>query len=212
MKMKNKLLTILGKICRPKEYKRENVSARAMRALSPLTDVDQNADNLENIEVVRQVLSAEEIEFEEHFDDNAYSFLFNCAAKDNAIQFRVSVDLELVQGACVCRIVVIFPFIADPDFRFPLCEKILELNYNKRYGCLHYDARDNELSYRYSFVSHQHINADNFLYVLQAVLSSVAVNYEDLRRYAYGRFSAQQRKNIICSCQRHIIELTNMDI
>ena len=100
-----------------------------------------------------------------------------------------------------------YPFQADREFVYPLCEKLAKENYPRRYGALQYDAEDGELSYRYSFPIRHGLHEDDFVAVLMAVLASAHASFDMVRQYAVGRFRRAEREDIICRAQKLIIEL-----
>jgi len=216
MKIKKILRTMVQKFKRSTLQREDPMcsavsSAKAMQILSPLMD-NQDAETKEKILVIRQILEDADLTYEEHFDENAHRFVMNFASEDNPQVFRAEIMLMLDETPSVCVITVYYPFRGDRKFVYPLSEKILELNYGKRYGGLQYDYRDQELSYRYLFfLPDQQFDKKLFTYIFKMVLRSADDRYDELNRYACGRLSLQQRKKVICNCQRTIIELSMMD-
>lgn len=186
-------------------------SAKAMEILSPMMD-HQDAGTKEKILAIRQVLEDADLMFEEHFDDETHKFMLNFASEDNPQVFRAEIMLMLDETPSVCVITVYYPFCGDRKFIYPLSQKIIELNYRKRYGGLQYDYTDQELRYRYAFfLPDQQFDSKLFVHIFKMVLRSADDRYDELNRYACGRLSSQERKKVMCNCQKTMIELSRMD-
>lgn len=186
-------------------------SAKAMEILSPMMD-HQDAGTKEKILAIRQVLEDANLMFEEHFDDETHKFMLSFASGEDCHNFRAEIMLKLGEIPSVCFITVYYPFCGDRTFIYPLSEKVLQLNYGKRYGGLQYDYRDQELSYRYGFfLPDQQFDSKLFVHIFKMVLRSAYDRYDELNRYACGRLSSQERKKVMCNCQKTMIELSRMD-
>jgi len=117
------------------------------------------------------------------------------------------VKVYLESDPKVCRIDAVFPFQAEREFAYPMCEKLMKENYTRRFGALQYDERDGELSYRYSFPIRHGLQEDDFQTVLMAVMASAYASYDVIKLCAVGRFRKPERDAIICQAQKLIIEL-----
>ena len=104
----------------------------------------------------------------------------------------------------VCRIDVIYPVNADPEFDYVLCRKIADENYPRRFGALQYDARDGEVSYRYSFPTHQAFSKADFEEVFKLVMSAARGSYKAVRRCCVGLFKPSERHSIIEKAEKMI--------
>jgi len=107
----------------------------------------------------------------------------------------------------ICHMAAVYPFRAKDRYFYPLCAKLVEENYERAFGHLHYSAEDGELSCRYSFPVTSGFREEDFRELFLGVAVSAAESYGVLRQYAYGRFSAGERNHIICNAQRLIIAL-----
>ena len=130
---------------------------------------------------------------------------FELGLRENGKLLHVKVYLEAITK--VCRIDAVYPFQAEREFAYPLCEKLAKENYPRRYGALQYDAEDGELSYRYSFPIRHGLHEDDFVTVLMTVLASAYASYDVVKQYAVGRFRREERDAITCRAQKLIIEL-----
>ena len=130
---------------------------------------------------------------------------FELGIRENGKLLRMKVYLE--SSARVCRIDAVFPFQAEREFAYPLCEKLMQENYPRRFGALQYDERDCELSYRYSFSIRHGLHEDDFQHLLMAVMASAYASYDVVKQYAVGRFRKNERDAITCRAQKLIIEL-----
>lgn len=158
----------------------------------------------DSIQVVRKVFGDKDLKYQEYqHQKGVRAFMLNMTSKGRKL--HVKVYLEAFPR--VCRIDAVYPFVADAALIYPLCEKMMEENYPRRFGALQYDARDGELSYRYSFPITHGLYEDDFSTVLMAVLATADSSFEAVRQYAVGRFRRNQRDEIISKAQRLIIEL-----
>ena len=107
----------------------------------------------------------------------------------------------------VCRIDAVYPFLAEPEFAYPLCEQMVKENYPRRYGALQYDGSDGELSYQYTFLITHGLYKDDFRTAFMAVVASANDSFDVVKQYAVGRFRRVDRDEIICKAQRLIIDL-----
>lgn len=130
---------------------------------------------------------------------------FELGIRENGKLLRMKVYLEA--SPRVCRIDAVYPFQAEREFIYPLCEKLMKENYPRRFGALQYDERDSELSYRYSFPIRHGLHEDDFQMAFMAVMASAHASYDAVRQYAVGRFRKADRDDIICRAQKLIIEL-----
>ena len=130
---------------------------------------------------------------------------FELGLREDGKLLHVKVYLEAITK--VCRIDVVYPFLAEREFVYPLCEKLAKENYPRRYGALQYDAKDGELSYRYSFPIRHGLHEDDFMTVLMAIMASAHASFDVVKQYAVGRFRRAERDAITCQAQKLIIEL-----
>lgn len=130
---------------------------------------------------------------------------FELGLREDGKLLRVKVYLEAITK--VCRIDAVYPFLAEREFAYPLCEKLAKENYPRRFGALQYDAEDGELSYRYSFPIRHGLHEDDFMTVLMAITASAHASYDIVKQYAVGRFRRAERDAITCQAQKLIIEL-----
>lgn len=96
----------------------------------------------------------------------------------------------------VCRINAILPVSVDPVYDAILCREILKLNQPLRYGAFQYDESDGELSYRYSFPTQNGLYSDDLSRVFMAVLLTAKENFLKLQKYAVGKFTRAEEKQI----------------
>lgn len=181
-------------------------------ALKEMISSDRNSDEeddwdeemAENMETVHRVFRDMDL----HYRDYAHqpgvrAFEMNVTNKGKNL--RVKVYLEA--SPRVCRIDAVYPFLAEREFAYPLCERLAKENYPRRFGALQYDAEDGELSYRYSFPIRHGLHEDDFRSVFMAVLASAHASYDVVKQYAVGRFRRAERDAITCRAQKLIIEL-----
>ena len=130
---------------------------------------------------------------------------FELGVREDGKLLHLKVYLEAITK--VCRIDIVYPFQAEQEFVYPLCEKLVKENYPRRYGALQYDAEDGELSYRYSFPIRHGLHEDDFMMVLMAMMASAHASFDVVKQYAVGRFRRAERDAITCKAQKLIIEL-----
>lgn len=168
-------------------------------------DEQENDPDMEDsIQVVRKVFQEKGLHFQEYqHQKGVRAFMLNVVGQGKKLQ--VKVYLEAFPK--VCRIDAVYPFVAEEKLLYPLCEKMLQENFPRRFGALQLDTRDNELSYRYSFPITHGLYEDDFRTVLMAVLATADRSFDVVRKFAVGRLSREQRSEIISKAQQLIIEL-----
>ena len=108
------------------------------------------------------------------------------------VRMRVAVEAD----PRVCRIDAILPTSVDPTYDAILCKEIMRLNQPLRYGAFQYDEMDGELSYRYSFSTKNGLYSDDLSRVFMAVLLTAKQNFSKLQKYAVGKFTRAEEKQI----------------
>lgn len=158
----------------------------------------------ENADIVRSVFDSMELHYRDYtHQPGVHAFELGTSNKGKRLRLKVYLEAS----PKVCRIDAILPFQADAALAYPLCEKLLQENYPRRYGALQYDARDGELSYRYSFPITHGLHRDDFQTIFLAVIASAHASYDVVRQYSAGRFRRDTRSKIICKAQQLILEL-----
>lgn len=169
------------------------------------TDEDVwNETMQEAVDVVHRVFRRKNWKYRDYTHQKGVK-AFELGLREDGKLLHVKVYLEAITK--VCRIDVVYPFLAEREFVYPLCEKLAKENYPRRYGALQYDAKDGELSYRYSFPIRHGLHEDDFMTVLMAVMASAHASFDVVKQYAVGRFRRAERDTITCQAQKLIIEL-----
>lgn len=158
----------------------------------------------EAIDVVHRVFRRKNWKYRDYTHQKGVK-AFELGLRENGKLLHVKVYLEAITK--VCRIDAVYPFQAEREFVYPLCEKLAKENYPRRYGALQYDAEDGELSYRYSFPIRHGLHEDDFMMVLMAIMASAHASFDVVKQYAVGRFRRAERDAITCQAQKLIIEL-----
>lgn len=156
------------------------------------------------IEVVHRLFRQKNWKYRDYTQQKGVK-AFELGLRENGKLLRVKVYLEAAPK--VCRIDAVYPFLAEPEYAYPLCARLAKENYPRRFGALQYDAEDGELSYRYSFPIRHGLHDDDFRTVFMAVLASAHASYDVVKQYAVGRFRKAERDAITCQAQKLIIEL-----
>ena len=181
----------------------------ALREVVPHVEEDDEEEDWdetmeEAMEVIHRVFRKRSWKYRDYIHQRGVK-AFELGIRENGKLLRVKVYLE--SSAKVCRIDAVFPFQAERDFAYPMCEKLMKENYPRRFGALQYDERDGELSYRYSFPIRHGLHEDDFQTVFMAVTASAYASYDAVRQFAVGRFRKPERDAITCRAQKLIIEL-----
>lgn len=178
-----------------------------MRLLSSKRTVEAeqwDENTVSCMERVRSVFDGMELHYREYVQQpGVYAFELGIGTDGKNLRVKVYLEAE----PKTCRIDAVYPFQAEPEFVYPLCAKLAQENYPRRYGALQYDPSDQELSYRYSFPVRHGLNEDDFRTILLAVVTSANASYDAVRQYAIGRFRRPDREEIICKAQKLIVEL-----
>ena len=189
------------------EVVKEVLQEALQDALPGLNDEPEEewSDTMEEaIEVVRRLFRQKNWKYRDYTHQKGVK-AFELGLRENGKLLRVKVYLEA--AAKVCRIDAVYPFQAEREFVYPLCERLAKENYPRRFGALQYDAEDGELSYRYSFPIRHGLHDDDFRAVFMAVLASAHASFDVVKQYAVGRFRRAERDEITCQAQKLIIEL-----
>ncbi len=169
---------------------------------------DENGDSTEtlkdDIRVVREVFRDMDLRFRDYHHQKGVH-AFELGVREDGKRLRLKIYLET--DPKVCRIDAMYPFTADQTFAYPLCEMLLKENYPRRYGALQYDARDGELSYRYSFPITHGLHRDDFQTIFLAVIKSAMTSFDTVRLYANGRFRKDVRQQIFNNVQKLLNEI-----
>ncbi len=158
----------------------------------------------EAVDVVHRVFRRKNWKYRDYTHQKGVK-AFELGLREDGKLLHVKVYLEAITK--VCRIDAVYPFLAEREFVYPLCEKLAKENYPRRYGALQYDAKDGELSYRYSFPIRHGLHEDDFMTVLMAIMASAHASFDVVKQYAVGRFRRAEREAITCQAQKLIIEL-----
>lgn len=161
-------------------------------------EMDENADT------VRSVFQEMDLRFWDYAHQKNVR-AFELGISEGGMRLRMKVYLEA--DPRVCRIDAIYPFQADTELLYPLCQALMAENYPRRFGALQWDPEDGELSYRYSFPISRGLSTEDFRNLFIAVSTSAIASYDTVKQYATGRFRKQERDSIICKAQKLILEL-----
>lgn len=184
---------------------RKDLLMSAVRSNQAAEIEEEWDDNMKmSIAVIRDIFEEMEIHYHEYVPRSGV-YAFEMGVTTDSKSFRIQIYLE--DQPRVCRIDAVYPFQAEPEFVYPLCEQMVKQNYPKRYGALQYDELDGELSYQYTFLTTHGLNKDDFRTAFMAVVASANDSFDVVKQYAVGRFRRVDRDEIICKAQRLIIEL-----
>ena len=113
-----------------------------------------------------------------------------------ADHFTVRMRVAAEADPRVCRIDAILPAAVNPVYDAILCKEIVKLNQPLRYGAFQYDESDGELSYRYSFPTQNGLYSDDLSRIFMAVLLTAKREFSKLQKYAVGKFTRAEEKQI----------------
>ena len=119
------------------------------------------------------------------------------------VRMRVSAEAD----PRVCRVDAILPTSVNPVYDAILCKELIRLNQPLRYGAFQYDESDGELSYRYSFPTQNGLYVDDLEHVFMAVLLTAQREFPKLQKYAVGKFTRAEEKQIQVYIERMIRDL-----
>ncbi len=162
----------------------------------------------ETVKVVKEVFAEEEWRYtEDALREDVYIFDLGFGIRGCRLRMRVYIEAE----PKVCRIDAILPVNADATYEYVLCKKMVKANYPKRFGALHYDEKDGEMSYRYSFPIGHGLYKDDFKRIFLTVASSAAGDYEEVKKCCVGRFKAKEINEILKNVNRLVSDLNDDD-
>lgn len=164
----------------------------------------QNEDFLERASAkVRDVFKKEKWQYnEENPEQDMKVFELGFMIEDCNLRMKVFIESE----PKVCRVEAILPITAGSVYDYVLCREMAKENYPRRFGALHYDARDGELSFRYSYLIDKYFDPDDFRTVFLSVAGSAVDGYYLLSRYAVGSFDRQEISRILDRVNRIICQ------
>jgi hypothetical protein len=113
----------------------------------------------------------------------------NCSS----LMVRITIDARKKS----CGIRASFPVGAREANAYPLCRKIADMNSGRHYGALKYDETNGELFYEYSFRIGHGLYEDDFFAAFGTVIETADECYEEIRRYADGNFSREEKRKIL---------------
>lgn len=143
---------------------------------------------------VRRFLVEKELVFSDRrLSENAV--LIELGVNYDSISLKVRIILE--NKPMCCRLDVVMPICADKLYAYPLCRLIVKENFDKRLGCIKYNESSGELLYQYAFLTSNGMNMDDFGHSLLATIGSSASVYNELRRFAVGKFKSSEISEII---------------
>lgn len=158
----------------------------------------------EVVSVVRELFADEHWRYSED-SLGASIHIFDLVFAIQGCRLRIRVYIET--DPKVCRIDAILPISADETYEYVLCKKIVKSNYPRRYGALHYDEKDGEVSYRYSFPISHGLYKDDLKKAFIVVTSSAAENYEEIKRCCVGKFKSKEINEILKKVNRLVNDL-----
>lgn len=180
----------------------------ALRNVAPQVETGEDDDTwnetmIDAMNVVHSVFREQNWKYRDYVQQQGVR-AFELGIRENGKLLNMKVYLE--SSPKMCRIDAVYPFQAEQDFAYPLCEKLVKENSPRRYGALQCDE-DGELSYRYSFPIRHGLHKDDFLEAFLAVVASAHASYDVVKQYAVGRFRKSERDFITCRAQKLIIEM-----
>ena len=189
-----------------REHLEKNLRPMLMDKNHSFFDADDDSEeNIgEEIILVRDVFEDMGLHFQDYcHQKGVHAFRLGVCEDDKCLRMKVYLE----SFPKVCRVDAIYPFIAEQEFTYPLCEKLLEESYPRRFGALQYNASNKELSYRYSFPITHGMYKDDFQLVFLAVVKSAIESFDTVKQYAIGRFRNNIRQEIIDHAQNLLNEL-----
>ncbi|MCR5161222.1 MAG: YbjN domain-containing protein [Lachnospiraceae bacterium] len=131
-------------------------------------------------------------------EENRYDYLRTyrlrfCMKNCSSLMVRITIDARKKS----CGIRASFPVGARETSAYPLCRKIADMNSERHYGALKYDETNGELFYEYSFRIGHGLYEDDFFAAFGAVIETADECYEEIRRYADGNFSREEKRQIL---------------
>ena len=159
----------------------------------------------ENLQTVRNMLEDKGICYrEQELPTGLHLFEFRISGQSMTVLASICIEEDPEN----CQINISYPFRAEPEFVYPLCTYLMKLSFQKRYGNFKYDEHDGEIYCQYTLPIAYGLHEDVLDNVFLTMLSSIFTCYDDIRRYAAGRYRRQVRDEIICNAQTLIIELS----
>lgn len=162
----------------------------------------------ESVNTVKELFAEEHWRYsDDAIRDDVHIFDLGFGLQGCRLRMRVYIETK----PRVCRIDAILPISADPTYEYVLCKKMVKANYPKRYGALHYDEKDGEMSYRYSFPITHGLYKDDLKMSFLAVASSAAGDYEEIKKCCVGKFKSKEVNEILKNVNRLVSDISDED-
>lgn len=162
----------------------------------------------QTVNLVKEVFAEEHWRYsEDSLREDLHIFDLGFGIHGCRLRMRVYIEAD----PRVCRIDAILPVNADSTYEYVLCKKMVKANYPKRFGALHYDENDGEMSYRYSFPTTHGLYKDDLKRVFLTVASSAAGDYEEVKKCCVGKFKAKEVNEILKNVNRLVSDLSDDD-
>lgn len=179
-------------------------------SLGFLTDVNPREDSQEFMESASDAVAA-------FFDQHSWHYS-KVISRPELVMYQLEFSLQkcsLTMKVCVeasprvCRIDAVLPITADKTYEYLLCEAIVKINYDKRFGAFHYDESDGEVSYRYSFPIAHGVYMDELEQVFLAVQHTAASNYAEILKHCVGKYKIKELSDILKKTDALVADLND---
>ncbi len=144
--------------------------------------------------------------YDAHDYDSDGDRLFTLSFNVEFCSLRVRVLLE--QELRVIRIEAILPVKCESLYDYLVCKAIVKDNYSKRFGALHYDERDGEVSYRYSYLVRHAFHEDEFERYFRAVIGSADDAYPLVSKLCVGKLKRKELNDVLEHINALVEDLT----
>lgn len=179
-------------------------------SLGFFTDVNPHEDSQEFMETAADAVKA-------FFDQHSWHYS-KVISRPELVMYQLEFSLQkcsLTMKVCVeapprvCRIDAVLPITADKTYEYLLCEAIVKINYDKRFGAFHYDESDGEVSYRYSFPIAHGVYMDELEQVFSAVQHTAASNYAEILKHCVGKYKIKELTDILKKTDALVTDLND---
>lgn len=122
---------------------------------------------------------------------------------------NLNMRVYIEESPRACRIDAILPITADKTYEYLLCEAIVKINYDKRFGAFYYDESTGEVSYRYSFPIAHGVYMDELEQVFSAVQHTAAANYAEIVKHCVGKYKIKEITDILKKTDALVTDLND---
>lgn len=156
---------------------------------------------------------------EEAFEKEGWKYTYKRERREDLTEYQMSFSAEqkslrmtimLEDRPKRIRLSAALPFTGDKTYEYLLCKAIADANSRFIYGAYHYDKRDGEITYEYSYPINHGFYSDDFIRMIRIVIQTALDDdaFPVIRKAASGRYTNAEREQLLNDLLPMIEDLT----